>query len=148
MSPSMMPTRPPHFASAMARFTATVVLPTPPLPAPTAMMFLTPSTGARPASGALTARTLAVISTSTAFTPGSAMTAACACSRICSLTGTGGGGELDGERHAIAVDAKLLDEPERHDVLVEVRIVDDLQGVEDGCFCNHGLSTMDFDYRL
>ena len=33
-----MPTLLPHLASARARFTATVVLPTPPLPAPTAMM--------------------------------------------------------------------------------------------------------------
>jgi hypothetical protein len=42
MSPSMMPTRPPHFANAIARFTATVVLPTPPFPAPTAITFFTP----------------------------------------------------------------------------------------------------------
>src|SRR6266850_36910 len=45
MSPSRMPTRPPQRASASARFTATVVLPTPPLPAPTAMMFFTPGGG-------------------------------------------------------------------------------------------------------
>ena len=37
----------PHFASAMARFTASVVLPTPPLPAPTAMTFFTPGSGCR-----------------------------------------------------------------------------------------------------
>src|SRR6267143_598542 len=51
MSPSMMPTLLPHCDSASARLTATVVLPTPPLPAPTAMMFLTPGTAARPAAG-------------------------------------------------------------------------------------------------
>jgi hypothetical protein len=43
MSPSMIPTLLPHFASASARLTATVVLPTPPLPAPTAITFLTPA---------------------------------------------------------------------------------------------------------
>src|SRR3954465_4587444 len=51
MSPSMMPTRLPSFASAMARLTATVVLPTPPLPAPTAMMLRMPGIRARPQSG-------------------------------------------------------------------------------------------------
>src|SRR5665647_1054648 len=61
----MIATLLPNFASAIARFTAAVVLPTPPLPAPTAMMFFTPSTGdvlfsARPAL-----RTCAVISIST-----------------------------------------------------------------------------------
>jgi hypothetical protein len=78
MSPSMMPTRLPQRANATARFTATVVFPTPPLPAPTAMTFFTPSIGARPASGPATARTLADICTSTASTPGSDRTAAVA----------------------------------------------------------------------
>ena len=51
MSPSIIATRLPAWLSATARFTATVVLPTPPLPAPTAMMFFTPGTGALPESG-------------------------------------------------------------------------------------------------
>src|SRR5450755_1967556 len=42
MSASISPTRCPIFESAMARFTATVVLPTPPLPEPTAIIFDTP----------------------------------------------------------------------------------------------------------
>src|ERR1700733_3357959 len=42
MSASMSPTRNPSLTSAMARLTASVVLPTPPLPDPTAMMFATP----------------------------------------------------------------------------------------------------------
>src|SRR5437899_12012064 len=41
----MMPTAWPSFASEMARFTETVVLPTPPLPEPTAIRFLTPGMG-------------------------------------------------------------------------------------------------------
>src|SRR5687768_3887060 len=90
MSPSRMPTRAPHFASASARFTATVVLPTPPLPAPTAITFFTPGAAGRPVSGAETARTLAVICTSTPVTPGSALTAAVAWLRNWSLTGHAG----------------------------------------------------------
>src|SRR5665213_1102602 len=42
MSASISPTRCPIFDSAMARFTATVVLPTPPLPEPIATIFETP----------------------------------------------------------------------------------------------------------
>ena len=56
---------------------------------------------------------------------------------------TGGRRQLDGERHAPAVDAQVLDEPERHDVLVEIGILDDLQCVEDRLFCNHSLSTLE-----
>ena len=47
----------PHFASASARLTATVVLPTPPLPAPTAMTFFTPGIGCRPPSAPTASRT-------------------------------------------------------------------------------------------
>jgi hypothetical protein len=76
-----MPTRLPHRASASARLTATVVLPTPPFPAPTAMMFFTPGSGGPPFSGADADRTLTVRRTSTWLTPGSARTAATAWSR-------------------------------------------------------------------
>ncbi len=82
MSPSIMATRLPSWLRAMARFTATVVLPTPPLPAPTAMMFLTPGTAALAPSGDTAARTCAVISIATLVTPGMALTTACAWSRI------------------------------------------------------------------
>ena len=90
MSASIMPTRLPVRASAIARFTATVVLPTPPFPAPTAMTFFTPGIGALPASGDTAALTCAVIVMSTSVTPASCMTAARACSFICSLTGHAG----------------------------------------------------------
>src|SRR5580658_5705336 len=48
MSASIKPTRWPILLSAIARLTATVVLPTPPLPDPTATIFFTPgkATGA------------------------------------------------------------------------------------------------------
>ena len=42
MSASIKPTFAPSFASATARFTATVLLPTPPFPLATAIVFLTP----------------------------------------------------------------------------------------------------------
>ena len=76
MSPSIIPTLLPHFASAIARFTATVVLPTPPLPAPTAMMFFTPGGSWRAPSAATASRTRADMRTSTAATPGTCSTAA------------------------------------------------------------------------
>ena len=76
MSASMMPTRPPALASAIARLTATVVLPTPPLPAPTAMTFFTPGTDCRAPSEPTASRTRALICTSTLPTPGSCITAA------------------------------------------------------------------------
>src|SRR5918994_5267928 len=72
MSPSSTPTRAPSFDNATARFTDTVVLPTPPLPAPTAITFLTPGSGGLPCSGADTDLTTNVVVTATSLTPGSA----------------------------------------------------------------------------
>src|SRR5688572_21074893 len=74
MSPSSTPTFAPVFDSATARLTATVVLPTPPLPAPTAITFLTPGSGGLPCSGADTDFTTNVVVTATSVTPGSAPT--------------------------------------------------------------------------
>ena len=58
MSASRSPTLAPSIASATARFTDTVLLPTPPLPEATAMMFLTPGTSAG-AAPAVARRTIA-----------------------------------------------------------------------------------------
>src|SRR5436309_1859044 len=69
MSPSIMPTLLPHLASASARFTASVVLPTPPLPAPTAITFFTPGTGCRGPSAPAASRTRALVCTSTGQPP-------------------------------------------------------------------------------
>src|SRR5688572_10503071 len=74
MSPSSTPTFAPLFDSATARLTATVVLPTPPLPAPTAITFLTPGSGGLPCSGADTDFTTNVVVTATSMTPGNAPT--------------------------------------------------------------------------
>src|SRR5688572_1925754 len=76
MSPSSTPTRAPFFDNATARLTATVVLPTPPLPAPTAITFLRPGSGGLPCSGADTDRTTKRVSTSTCDTPGTLRTSA------------------------------------------------------------------------
>ena len=116
MSPSMIPTRLPHFASAIARLTATVVFPTPPLPAPTAMMFLTPSTGARPASGRrdrANARRHLDIDRRDA---GQRRDRRVRLVAQLIFHGARRRRQLDGERHAAAVDAQILDEPERDDV--------------------------------
>ena len=126
-----MPTRLPHRASASARFTATVVLPTPPLPAPTAMTFFTPGSGGRPVSGADAERTLAVICTSTSETPGSARTAAAAWSRIWSFTGHAGVVSSMVNETRAAGDREVLHEAERHDVLAKVGVDDDAKRVED-----------------
>src|SRR5579875_3844610 len=48
MSASIRPTRCPSFARLTARFTATVVLPTPPLPEPTATTYCTPGSACGP----------------------------------------------------------------------------------------------------
>src|SRR5262245_58173495 len=75
MSPSSTPTRAPLFDSATARLTETVVLPTPPFPAPTAMTFFTPGNGGLPCSGADTDLTTNDVVTTTSLTPGRAPTA-------------------------------------------------------------------------
>ncbi len=85
-----MPTRAPSFERATARFTATVVLPTPPLPAPTAITFFTPGSGGLPYSGADADRTENAMVTPTLLTPGTAATAARARSRTSSRAATEG----------------------------------------------------------
>ena len=132
----MMPTRPPHFASAIARFTATVVLPTPPLPAPTAMTFLTPGTGGARAVGAdgfADARAHLHVDGRHAgqLHHGGARLIA-----HLILHRTRRRRQLDRERDTAAVDLEVLDEAERHDVAVQIGIVDDLQRVEDGGLLN------------
>src|SRR5216684_1476278 len=76
MSPSIIPTLAPAWLNAIARFTDTVVLPTPPLPAPTAITFFTPGTACLVKSDPITGRTLNDIFTSTDVTPASLATAA------------------------------------------------------------------------
>src|SRR5512139_1592376 len=84
----MRPTRAPFCARAIARLTDVVDLPTPPLPAPTAMMLRMPGTCWRPKPPRVL--TLAVIFARAAATPGRAATSASACAFIWSFTGQAG----------------------------------------------------------
>ncbi len=126
-----MPTRLPQRASDSARFTATVVLPTPPLPAPTAMTFFTPASGGRPVSGADAERTFAdelhvhVRDTREGTHRGRSLIAQLI------LDGTRRRGQLDGERDSRTGDRNVLHEAERHDVLANVGVDDDAKRVKD-----------------
>src|SRR6185369_8163791 len=87
MSASRSPTLAPVCASAIARFAATVLLPTPPLPEPTAITGPTPSSTLRSAEGSRGLRTRLVVRISTPETPGTAITARRQSSSICALSG-------------------------------------------------------------
>ena len=76
-----MPTLAPSAASASARFAAVVLLPTPPLPDATAMMFLMPGISFTPRCTACDT-TLLVMPTLTLPAPGNARSLASTCFRI------------------------------------------------------------------
>src|SRR5579885_172277 len=90
MSASTRPTRAPACASAIARLTATVDLPTPPLLLATATTLRTPGTGFGPLGRSGWLRTFAPIATRTAPTPGTVFTAASAARCRSSRTGQAG----------------------------------------------------------
>ena len=57
--------------------------------------------------------------------------------------------QLDGEGDLPAVNLEILDEAERDDVLVKIRILDDLQRIEHGDWFNgHGLKNIGFSARI
>ena len=101
------------------------------------MTFFTPGTGCLVKSDPSTGRTLKVIFTSTAVTPGSFATASPAWLASRSLAG---------ERPAVAVSivnvtrppsiGEILDELERDDVALERGIAHAAEGVDDGSFGN------------
>ena len=80
MSASSRPTRAPSAASASARLTAVVLLPTPPLPDDTAITLATPGSRATPRC-TWCAMTLLETSTATPPTPGTDCAAATSASR-------------------------------------------------------------------
>src|SRR5450759_528790 len=88
ISASRRPTLAPDLASATARLTLTVLLPTPPLPDATAMMFLTPGTSCSAARG-VARRTEALQVTAMPSTPTAASTRRTSTS-ISSLSGQAG----------------------------------------------------------
>src|SRR6266516_5691573 len=90
MSASSRPTEAPLLRRAAARLTATVDLPTPPLPDATAIVCLTPGRISDGLGRRKAGRTLAVIRTSTPVTPASWPTASSACDLKRSRTGHAG----------------------------------------------------------
>src|SRR5258706_9709855 len=90
MTASRRPTDAPLLRRAAARLTATVDLPTPPLPEATAIVCLTPGKISEGFGRMKAGRTLAVIRTSTAVTPGISPTRSCACDLKRSRTGQAG----------------------------------------------------------
>src|SRR2546430_2477036 len=90
MSASSRPTEAPLRRSAAARFTATVDLPTPPLPEATAIVCFTPGRISEGFGRVKAGRTFAVIRTSTAVTPASSPTASSAWDLNLSRTGQAG----------------------------------------------------------
>src|SRR6476620_5125474 len=112
MSASSSPTLAPAWASATARLTLTVLLPTPPLPDPTAMTFLTFGRIASACCGV--AR------------PGGALDLV--------LQRAGRRRQLDRERHAGPVDRDRLDHVEGDDVAPELGFLNLAQSVEDRRF--------------
>src|ERR1700686_1679796 len=90
MSASRRPTSAPLLRNAAARLTATVDLPTPPLPDATAMVCLTPGRISEGLGRMNAGRPLAVMWTSTPVTPGISPTRSCACDLKRSRTGQAG----------------------------------------------------------
>ena len=133
----MMPTLLPHCESASARFTATVVLPTPPLPAPTAMMFLTPGTAARPAAGSdRLADARAHLHVDRGHARQAACTAARAWSRIWSLTGHAGVvSSIVNATRPPSIFRSLM-KPRLTMSRFKIGIPDDLQRLEHACLIN------------
>ena len=136
MSPSSNPTRLPRSASATARFTATVVFPTPPLPAPTAMTFFAPGTATRVPSGMPADRTdgrhldLDVRHAGHLQDGGTRLIAHLVLHRARRRR------QLDRESHPAALDVQVLHEAQADDVAAEVRIAHGGKRVEDVGFLN------------
>ena len=120
-----------------------MLLPTPPLPDATAIMFATPGStspwgSCGDAEAAARPRVFEVIVTATSVTPGSAATRSRAAFSNSAFTGHAGVVSSIVERDPRAVDAQLLDEAELDDAAPEIGIDDRSQRLEnillgDGC---------------
>ena len=132
-SASRTPTLAPRATSVRARLIAVVLLPTPPLPEATAMMFRTPGRLAiwDPAVWPRAAwRVFAVIVTATCSTPSRARTRSRAARSNSALTGQAGVVSSIAKETLAAVDLEILDESELDDALLEIGVDDRAQGVE------------------
>ena len=108
---------------------ARVDLPTPPLPEPTAITFLTP--GMSPFSVIPLPRTSAVmVIWKVQSAPSRLVKAVADVALDLGLERAGGGGQVDGQRHRAVADPDVLDHPQVDQVAVEVGILDPFQGIE------------------
>jgi hypothetical protein len=115
MSASKRPTRAPRSARPAARLTATVDLPTPPLPEATATTFLTPG------RTSVSARSLGL------------QYFAYACSDVV-LVRRIGGAQCERDGDSVAVDVEVVDEAEGDDVVAECGVLDGFEQLEDVVF--------------
>ena len=123
------PTRAPFARSATARLTAVVDLPTPPLPAPTAMMLRMPGIVLAAECRRARARWRSS-SARAAVTPGSAATCCSASAFISSFTGQAGVVSSIVKSTSPPSIRDVLHEAEGDDVLVQVGVLHRPQGVE------------------
>ena len=140
-----MPTFAPSAASASARLTAVVLLPTPPLPDATATMFLTFGSSCTPRWTACGVTFVARFALTFA-TSGSVRAAAISALRSAGIWLFAGIAEFDVEGDVAAFDAQVLDLPGRDEILAGVRVDDALQRIEQRGFVDrHGGQRMGRD---
>ena len=146
MSASSRPTRAPVWASATARLTLVVLLPTPPLPEATATTFLTLRQERGAAALAARGRGVRGHLDLDVGHPRQAATAWRAWARRWSLTGQAGVVRLTSKATAPdGLDLEVLDEAERDDVAMEIGVLNDAQRVEylliAGAHCHYGANS-------
>ena len=154
MSASSRPTLAPSAASASARLTAVVLLPTPPLPEATATMFLTLGSKCTPRCTAW-ATIFCVTLTETFSTPATPLAAAISARRKRRNLALGGVAEFDVERHVAASDLEVLQRLGGDEIFAGVGINNGLQGLQQlvrgghsGFFHRNGGSAVEFSDNL
>ena len=124
----------PSAASASARLTAVVLLPTPPLPEATATMFFTLGSSCTPRCTACATILRSDVDADVARRPARVRAAAISALRSSGNLALGGVAQLDVEGHVAAVDAQVLQLLGGDEVLAGVRVDTVLQRVEQGGF--------------
>ena len=137
MSPSMMPTRLPRFASAIARLTATVVFADAALAGADGDDVLHPFDRRASRFGRRHGAHACGHFHVHRRHPGQRRHRGVRLVAQHVLHRARGSRQLDRERHAAAVDAEILDESKRHDVPMQIGILDDRQRVEHRRFSEH-----------
>jgi len=138
-SASSRPTLAPWRASASARLTATVDLPTPPLPAATATTFLGPLSTALSLGAGTNAVTTSGI-TVTRLAPSALIACSSLDDELAALgQRIGVGRHVDPDQRVVALDLHAVHHPVADDVVAEGRVDDLAQCLLDGCFGDHRL---------